>query len=118
MKNTDIRFILSFLFYGKLHKNQPYGPSAGFGGNFDRCRRHYLKLSPYHPLELVFGEAVNQLKPIALAQRKVHAVCHQDAFAVQLERFVHVDEYAAVAGQKAFIAAQGGVQLAEGHRAF
>lgn len=82
MKNTDIRFILSFLFYGELQKNQPCGPSTGFGRNADRCRRHYLKLSPYHPLELVFGEAVNQLKPIALAQRKVHAVCHQDAFTV------------------------------------
>ena len=29
MKNTDIRFILSFLFYEKLHKNQPCGPSTG-----------------------------------------------------------------------------------------
>ena len=67
MKNTDIRFILSFLFYGKLHKNQLCEPSAGFGGKADRCRRHYPKLSPYHPLELVFGEAVNQFKPIALA---------------------------------------------------
>lgn len=81
-------------------KNQPCGPSTGFGRNSDRCRRHYLKLSPYHPLELVFGEAVNQFKPIALAQRKVHAVCHQDAFAVQLERFVHVDEYARLQGRK------------------
>ena len=36
MKNTDIRFILSFLFYGELHKKQPCGPSAGFGGKADR----------------------------------------------------------------------------------
>ena len=86
-ENTDIRFIPEFfLFYGKLHKINRADRARALAGIDRYERRHYLKLSPVL-LELVFGEAVNQFKPIALAQRKSACRCHQIAFAVQLERF-------------------------------